>query len=663
MRIKHVAYQGVKGQSGRHDLAPVQIFVGPNGAGKSSIGEALRLLLVGWTAKTGKTPGGVFERRGTASKVHVEGRDTEERTHWRTWEKVGRSVGCQSSQGIPETPPVMLDFGTFLSMTTRARTAYLFSLIDPADMQMDAPALTAAVKGIRLDPHPPEAEAAITTLVKIIDGVVHEKPEQQDFIRLVIEQMRSALSDETANHKRLQQTADGLLAAAGDEAAAPRANIDVLVRESAARHDMSNANINSKSQALKEWTEAMRRHNQIVSKAATAPDIGPVVEKLRLEVANLEAALEKARQAGVEYAQTTPRSTFLNELEEASDKAGQIANSYSMLSANVAGFEAAVAASAEAITNAKSHTACPFCKSSGEGWMTSLLDSLGGKLKEDQERLSDALKQKSDLKVRYDEARQAEKELESKRASVEKEFDRLSSEYNTAARLLADRKLELSQHETEMARWAQVRSDASASTPPPGTEDELRQAVAEAVRVRDANQLEHDALLAEQREAIGRRAKDGQRQKAVEEAAKAKVAVAVIKQAVAVMEERQDDILKRTVGGFILRAQALTGSILPSPLEFKDGEIGRLQDGVWIGLADFSRGEEMLAFGALSAALAFEAPFRCVIFDDLGVIDPANKVTLIQRMSALVQDGWCDQFVAFDVSRAGIIGDCAVKEI
>jgi DNA repair exonuclease SbcCD ATPase subunit len=122
----------------------------------------------------------------------------------------------------------------------------------------------------------------------------------------------------------------------------------------------------------------------------------------------------------------------------------------------------------------------------------------------------------------------------------------------------------------------------------------------------------------------------------------------IYKAAVKVVAASQAEIADKVVGQFVRRAQDLTGGILGTPLEVRDGDVGRFSNGVWIPWETFSGTEEALTFAGLSLALS-QSRFRVVVMDEIGRFDARNKRKIVGRMLDLVADGKIDQFFGVDV--------------
>jgi hypothetical protein len=104
------------------------------------------------------------------------------------------------------------------------------------------------------------------------------------------------------------------------------------------------------------------------------------------------------------------------------------------------------------------------------------------------------------------------------------------------------------------------------------------------------------------------------------------------------------------VKAWIAPARRFTDGILKGRLEFRDGEIGYVANGQWVTHDTFSGTEEALAYAGLAVALAQDSPFKLVLVDELGIIDPETRVAILERMGELVADGTINQFIGADAA-------------
>jgi len=122
---------------------------------------------------------------------------------------------------------------------------------------------------------------------------------------------------------------------------------------------------------------------------------------------------------------------------------------------------------------------------------------------------------------------------------------------------------------------------------------------------------------------------------------------------------------EKAFGTVLKLSEAFTDGLLNSPLEFRDGELGRrvvevdrkagrvAPVGAWIPVQSFSGTENLLAMAGFGIALARLAPFKFVVLDELGRLDQRRREAVANRMVNLVEAGTVDQVIMIDASADG----------
>ena len=165
--IKTISAQNLKGQTFRHDLAPVTLFTGDNFSGKTSRLDAVHLALLGWLPGVSKKPGDIYADLASGSEMGVTA-ILKDREIGRLWRKVKDSVKYLGTGDDLEFPPVALVASEFLSLSPAERVKFLFArAMLPPEYSAEAIRQTvcANVKNIKLDENTIESEKAIADLV------------------------------------------------------------------------------------------------------------------------------------------------------------------------------------------------------------------------------------------------------------------------------------------------------------------------------------------------------------------------------------------------------------------------------------------------------------------------------------------------------------------
>jgi hypothetical protein len=119
---------------------------------------------------------------------------------------------------------------------------------------------------------------------------------------------------------------------------------------------------------------------------------------------------------------------------------------------------------------------------------------------------------------------------------------------------------------------------------------------------------------------------------------------------------------EKAFGKVLALSRAFTDGLLNSPLEFRDGELGRCvseQDrkagrnvpmGSWIPWRSFSGTEELIGMAAFGLALARTARFKLVVLDEFGRLDDERRRNVLVRVKELVENGTITQAILIGAS-------------
>lgn len=109
--------------------------------------------------------------------------------------------------------------------------------------------------------------------------------------------------------------------------------------------------------------------------------------------------------------------------------------------------------------------------------------------------------------------------------------------------------------------------------------------------------------------------------------------------------QKKQELVSGSIEAPLAIANKLAAGILRGRLVFEEGEIGmRLGDQLITGIG-FSGTEAAIVVMALTAGLAASASHRVLILDEVGRLDPANKITLVHNLRALVEASHIDQWI------------------
>lgn len=108
------------------------------------------------------------------------------------------------------------------------------------------------------------------------------------------------------------------------------------------------------------------------------------------------------------------------------------------------------------------------------------------------------------------------------------------------------------------------------------------------------------------------------------------------------------DIIETSVDKGLATANRFTDGIMRAPLEYRDGDIGMMIDGVFAPYETFSGSERALTKMAIGVALAEKSKTKMFVLDEFSVFDNENKIKMICNLATLVEEGIIDQYLIAD---------------
>lgn len=625
MKIKNVAAAGLKGLIFDWDLAPVTLVVGDSFSGKTAVLDALRLGLLGYHPGLGKRPGDTFRLSG-ASNLVVDITLDDGKRIGRRWARDGQSIKY-TGPGPEDAllPLIALDSREYFSLTAAQRLSYLFARMDPAKVGLTPADIAAKVRGASLVGTGPDAEAAQAEIAEVIHGLVEAAKSEEATIQQFADTIVMDLLDrkkEAAASARAARGAVQTAARVADFAAAPR-NVAAELR--AAKEALGVA------QAAKATLGAQAQEaSSLVARIAEAnkpqPDYAAQIEDAKKALAALPPMPKPDKDAAMDdYKTETIVTTAEADLKRA---------------------EAAETEEAAQFAKDMKAKACPHCLSSRKGWQ----EHIEARHVEMAAKLAEA---RVKAKVILMTAKAVHKKAAARFAKAQAEIDELARIEIEKERIEGRiRSLQgLASEITSRAKEVEGLTVRLKTLPPTDAE-----ALRKTVLALELAQARVADLEASQQRWVAAQAEENARRRSVAEAGKQEARAAVFKAAAESAQAVQAEAISRAVAGLIDVANKFTAGIMRAPIEYRDGDVGYVRDGVWVGHGDgalFSGTEAALAYAGLAVALAASAPARIVLMDELGVMDERTRVLAVERMRILVADGTIDQFVGCDVGKKG----------
>ena len=664
MQIKEVYGENVQGMTFRHVLGQVTLITGGNGRGKTAVPKTIRLALTGaLPPKPGRKDPVKEERdiyrmagnpledgRMVAGVVTDSGR-TSELTYTRKGAKVSLRGSVPAELAIPA---LMLDSRGFFALTGEAQIAAIFAACDPAQIDYSAETVRALLPPI--DHKPAQScEAAKEDIYAQIDHQFRPEVSVQRASANLIEWLKEQARANKAEAERLSGAFQAFRVDMAKMTARPTdvsAVLDEERRKLAVMQDRSVTAADGADERLaamqREWMRLKLRLNLYAEETQLA--------KLRLNLYVEETQLANVVSPVAFVAAVAAKIKLLKAYLEVMKDPGEapdIAEQVEDLECDLNGVSAKQQDTAESIAEFQALLAAAEGKLSAVGQFklcARCAKKIVGAVEAEKETAQRALAGFVQFKAQQD-ARAKE---------IEARIRQLTEDHDKAVKAKEDFDNDQMVMKAELADFVEAHERLTQSLP---EYQRLEKAVES--RGQPNPELEANVTLAQasiraleaQQSAFERYRSDMERRDTLEgQLLVAQCRAETFKAAHKEIVAAQSQATASAFAAVLQSARAFTDDILPSPLEFVDGELGRrvaerdlARDGFtgkvgdWVPYDQFSDSESRLTFIALSVALVRTAPMRIVVLDELGTfVDPH---AIVQRMVQLQLRGVIDQAV------------------
>lgn len=670
MKLTKLSAQNLKAQTFSHDLASVNIITGANASGKTAVLSAVRLVLLGYDSKLGKTPQAIFAACGTkgggAIGMTVTGQFSDGSSIERAW---AMRKGKVSYTGPEQEyiPPVMLDPTAYFAMTGPARLNYVLAQCDLAAMGMGYDALC---KKLNADEtlHLVVNDASFATqevnakIQELESARAAEDASVYDWLVSVVEAITAMRDKAKATAETHEETVKGLT---DNKAAA--ANMTALVNpqaELAEAREQHTAAVQAEATAaaaLAAADKAVQEAKELAAKQVDEKAVESTIAAKTACIENLKQTPEPGERPVPEVMTARPDDTAeRNAYNVAFDKASQANADASLATREMKRIEAELEA-------AKTKTCCPTCGGDITEKQRAVIKSLQEQLilaagkdvsatsvaavaTGNLNQADIAVRQKIAEIAKWDETREAmTARNDAERAKWQAKQDAYTNAQTAINRLTSEiNALRASTAANDKAREAWAKLPALAAASYAAREKWLAaataiQPIAHRIGLLEQSQKQFIARTQAQRSADQSRA----------QLATARARLDVFKAALKVVAAEKEAVSEKAFTVLLKHARRFTDGILKAPLEYRDSELGMNQGGNWVSLKAFSGTEELLALAGLGVALTQQHKgIKVVLMDELGRLDQDNRVKVINRMLALTADGTINQFFGVDVDAA-----------
>jgi len=625
MKINTITARAIKGRNFTIPLEAATIIAGANSTGKTAVLDAISLALLGFVPTLPKTNPGIFSLSSDkAMSVQIdtdEGQQIERAWSQGTNGTVNKSERV-SGGGLPPMPAIMLDANEFFSKSEAGRMEMIFGLMNLAATPLKQ--RQSDLRAILADNAP-----AIAQLDKMpnIPGESFQR-----WLERAIAGMSEAVRIEAAKAKAMRATQQSLahLQLKDESEAAPA---DLEAQLTAARTILEERR-ETKAKAEAELQGATNSAQRRSGLALKAGKLSTVVEgQEHVEKAIVLITAEIAEIQGIEDQKSL--ETYWKETTTAAI-------------AEVTTREAATVAATRLREieferdEVLSHKECPTCFTNKPTWKRAATKRYDTLVSEAEEKAAVALAAHKEAEKAAAYARIQQKDAEHRSHRLEDLSGKLKNLTN-----------ELAACERAAESLAEVEKELESL---PATEVDNPLAISHNADMEFEDAFNAVRALEDKMQLIANEKADLKRlAEAADAFDKATAAAAKIKQGVEVLIEARAHYMQDGITPLLTVANAFAQGILPSPLEFLNGEIGRTENNRWIPSRGFSGAEQAITHAAISAALGSQAPIRIVLFDELGRLDSKSKGRFMENViAALSRDDsknrLIDQFIGADVN-------------
>lgn len=625
MKLLSISARGLKGDDFQYDLGPFTAIIGPNFSGKTRITDAIRLLFMGYLPEVGKKASATFELATGEAMTIVGTFDDGEWKDIRLWSErgvikiqrgYGSSVGLKDDSKAELEAIPLIDAGAYFEMTESQRVAYVFSAVQLPE-RFTREAIISDLHNVSFaEEHTEQIEKAKAQFIAYLQK--GEAPQLQNWLDDSVVKLRTEFTTWNARQKDTVGAVRVMaeLKARESEASAERiADLDAQLAERRTKLEQVNQHLGELAEAGRAWDQRQSRIRDIdLVLSRPLPVVSFTISSSEMSL--LEAIVAKAP----------------NE-EERKLRSGPATIAYREAMKDLEGYDKIIRDATAEFAKVQALEFCPFCKSKGRYWKQELEEFYEQQIIQAKAKAQPLRDSATDLKKAMDEvvakceaidrrataAEQAEAALAKHRRHIALETEQVRNEEQRRALL----KEELSRIENDVTRPSSL-----------------------------ANELEKSRLLNEGAELRRKRDTAATLQQDIQRAAQAKIEhlealanMQVVKAFQDVIAAKREAMVAEVFGSVLDTANMLCGEILPSPLAFHEGTVGRWSGAKFITHRTMSGTEKALTYIGIATALSARAPIKLVILDEIGRLDHGNQYEVIMALADMIERKKIDQAI------------------
>lgn len=678
---------GLKSGDFEITLNKVNLIVGPSRSGKTRVLDAARLALSKQTIlgrnRELKGTGAAVMELARNGRIDVNAVDSKGRLNQFSWK---RGKACQVvTEEIPLAESVLMDSGEYFRLSDPKKVEYAFSLfrMDESE-EFSGPGIIAALKNIKLPDgqNTAETEASLRAIVGLVDESDTARHEQgqniQDWLAEQIKSLKERLSCAKATADRMTKLVAGITQITANEA--PARNFKGELTAKQAELDQVNGSIGAIEEKLRAYGALLVKVEDLRGQLERCPAVPiPYVDG---QVNVFRDKIHLINGSGEDKA-------FADEIAKLTDEADglqDIVNAYQSVRP-IAEFELKDEREAlEGLTNKKNNLAqtvseettaheemmrypcCPSCGTPMESMRLRLTQAFEKRMAEHKathEHVLQLIEQSKETIAKI--TRELQKATESDQANAEKQkqvqailrqIKDVMGKRETArisrANTIANcedhiRGLEASVKTAERKNKSRDEIARALAAAEAELAEQLPDALKSALQTAKLDRMKLESeiqILRDQQRDYDRQQDDERRNaQALVEHAKAQADLAVTKAAIETLEGIQTRMVETAFGAILKTVNAVTAGIIPEPIVYREGVLGRWAGKTWISHETFSGTEKALTYAGLSLALADRSEIKAVLIDELGIMDHDTLAEVLARMRELTERGVVGQFI------------------
>ena len=612
--ITKIETKNFRGQNINRQLGPVTLITGRNFAGKSTIADAVRFALAGYLPAIGKTGQALWDALAGNPQVpgEVEAKvtlstDPDGCFARLTRDSKGSVKTLNRTQGPYELDPMILDVRQFFSLTAAERTAVVFRAAGGLDHDLEA--LQTELWKVEASP----ANVRDETVRALTDEAVFalEQDDKVAELERLTGEWKERLKACKADEKKSAQEFAGTVLPA--QAPNPPADVTAIQK----RRD-----------------ELVALRGELASLLRVQQAEGSEAGKLAAYKTELESLTKELAEANAPVVVVRPKE--LDELDKLHERDVDLVLQAKLCDAEKDRLD-------EELAKLAGVTICPCCGS--EGSMLKARENAENRLEQAMTALEKVLLERQEIANRIEDL-----------AEIESAYDMRVAESEMAVDLATKqqaRKVELERLIEEHAA-----NDKTAMANRDERVAELNKALEELpiVQQRLDREAVNGAAWKNYQDVLNRRnEREGK-------LIRLRCELDCLTQSIKILMGLVGKWSEKAFGKVLALSRAFTDGLLNSPLEFRDGELGRCvseQDrkagrnvpvGSWIPWRSFSGTEELIGMAAFGLALARTARFKLVVLDEFGRLDDERRRNVLVRVKELVDNGTITQAILIGAS-------------